>query len=52
MGLPADGRLYLIATLPPARIERRYRLWSIAHLLIFVVSLGWFGWLLQQPWAW
>lgn len=40
MGRPTDGRLYLISTLPPEKIERRFRLWAIAHVTVFFLSLA------------
>ncbi len=40
MRLPPDGRLYLISNLPPDKLGRRYRLWSLAHLLIFFGALA------------
>jgi hypothetical protein len=39
MRRPKDGRLYLISNLPPEKLCRRYRLWSIAHLVIFFGAL-------------
>ena len=36
---PEDGRLYLISGLPPDKLARRYRRWSIAHLAIFFAAL-------------
>lgn len=33
---PADGRLYLISDLEPARLARRYRLWAAFHLAVFL----------------
>jgi hypothetical protein len=35
---PAQGRLYLIANLPPARLAGRYRWWSWTHLLVFLAG--------------
>jgi hypothetical protein len=40
MRQPSDGRLYLISNLPPDKLCRRYRLWSLAHLLIFFGALA------------
>jgi hypothetical protein len=40
MRRPQDGRLYLISSLPPEKLCRRYRLWSIAHLVIFFGGLA------------
>jgi hypothetical protein len=45
MRRPADGRLYLISDLDPARIAHRYQLWSAFHLLVFLgaaAAIGWF----------
>lgn len=39
MAAPADGRLYLISSLPPEKIERRYLLWAVAHLAVFFAAL-------------
>lgn len=36
---PHDGRLYLISSLPPEKLSRRYRWWSIAHLTLFFGGL-------------
>jgi hypothetical protein len=40
MRRPADGRLYLISNMPPEKLGCRYRLWSIAHLVIFFGALA------------
>jgi len=37
---PADGRLYLISTLPPETLALRYRRWSRAHLVFFFLGLA------------
>ncbi|MDD5247717.1 MAG: hypothetical protein PHY45_01945 [Rhodocyclaceae bacterium] len=37
---PDDGRLYLISSLPPEQLSRRYRWWSLAHLAIFFGALA------------
>ncbi len=44
---PRDGKLYLISNLTPEDLSRRYLYWSWAHLFIFFVALGAFGWVLQ-----
>lgn len=36
---PADGRLFLISSLPPEKIERRYLLLAIGHLAVFFAAL-------------
>lgn len=38
MRRPAGGRLYLIASLPPAKLARRYRVWSWLHLTAFLAG--------------
>jgi hypothetical protein len=35
---PGDGRLFLITNHNPERLVRRYKLWGIAHLLIFLAA--------------
>lgn len=40
MRRPDDGRLYLLSSLPPEKLSRRYRWWSIAHLAIFFGALA------------
>lgn len=40
LGRPADGRLFLISTLPPEKIEHRFTLWAIAHVTVFFLSLA------------
>ena len=47
IGLPQDGRLFLISNLTPDKLSRRYLFWSWAHLVIFFGALGGIGWLLQ-----
>ena len=41
------GRLYLISDLDPQRIARRYRLWSVFHLLVFLGAAGATAWFQQ-----
>ncbi|ATE59109.1 hypothetical protein [Thauera sinica] len=46
MRRPADGRLYLISDLDPARIARRYRRWSAFHVAVVLgaaAALAWLG---------
>lgn len=40
VGLPADDRLYLISSLPPEKLRRRYLLWTFAHLATFFAALA------------
>ena len=40
IGAPDDGRLFLISSLPPARILGRFRLWSLLHVAIFLAALA------------
>jgi len=37
---PADGRMFLISTLPPHKTRRRYLWWSAFHLAVAVLALG------------
>lgn len=39
VGRPEDGRLFLISSLPPTTLVRRFRLWAIAHLLVLLAAL-------------
>lgn len=39
VGRPADGRLFLISSLAPEKLRRRYVLWTFAHLAIFFAAL-------------
>lgn len=48
MRRPADGRLYLISDHEPARIARRYRLWSVFHLGTFLGAAAALAWLSQH----
>jgi len=42
---PPDGRLYLISDLDPSQIARRYRLWALLHLTLFIGGAGALAWL-------
>lgn len=42
---PVDGRLFLISTLPPHKLRRRFVWWSVFHLGVAVVALGAIVWL-------
>lgn len=44
---PDDGRMFLISDLDPARLARRYRVWSWAHLTIFFATLGGFAYFVR-----
>lgn len=48
MGPPEAGRLFLISSLPPEKLERYYLRWAIAHVLIFLAALAGFAWLRGQ----
>jgi len=39
MRAPADGRLYLISSLDPDRLARRFRGWSVFHLVVFLAGV-------------
>lgn len=40
MRRPADNRIYMISSLPPERLARRYRWWSAFHLVVFFGALA------------
>ena len=46
MRLPPDARLYLVATITPDSIVRRFRLWAVFHVACFFGALGafWYLW--------
>ena len=44
---PSDGRLYLISNLDQDKLALRYKLWSWAHIVIFLGALGSFAWLMR-----
>ncbi|MDD2720171.1 MAG: hypothetical protein PHH47_02535 [Gallionella sp.] len=44
IGLPNDGKLFLISNLTPDKLARRYLLWSLAHLVILFGALAGCGW--------
>lgn len=48
MHRPDDGRLYMISTLQPEQLSRRYRWWSMAHLAIFFGALAGAGYALRM----
>jgi len=41
MQRPNDGRMYLVSSLDPDLLARRYRRWSVVHLGFFFLGLGW-----------
>ena len=49
MQRPEDGRLYLISSQPPERIERNFRYWSLAHAAIFLAALAGLAALASRP---
>lgn len=48
MRRPDDGRLYVISTLQPEQLSRRYLWWSAAHLTIFFGALAGAGYALRM----
>jgi hypothetical protein len=42
---PSDGRLFLISNLNPAKLARRYQVWTGVHLLAFLASTTGAWWL-------
>ncbi|HXU93065.1 MAG TPA: hypothetical protein VFP33_05355 [Gallionella sp.] len=49
LGLPHDGKLFLLSNLTPEKLSRRYLFWSWAHLVIFFGALGGISWMLSNP---
>jgi hypothetical protein len=47
LGLPRDGKLFLISNLTPDKLSRRYLFWSWAHLAMFFSALGGISWMLS-----
>jgi len=45
MRAPRDGRVYLISTLPPQRLRRRFLAWSALHFGVAWLGLGLIVWL-------
>jgi hypothetical protein len=41
---PADGRMYLISTLPPHKLRQRYLWWSFFHLGVALLGAGGLIW--------
>jgi hypothetical protein len=41
---PADGRMFLISTLPPHRLRQRYFWWSLFHLGVALLGAGGLIW--------
>jgi hypothetical protein len=48
MHAPHDGRLYLLASIAPEQLVKRYRLWCGFHLTCFFAALGALGWVWQR----
>ena len=46
---PADGRLYLISSLDPNRLARRFRGWSVFHLTCFLAAVAGFAYAWTIP---
>lgn len=44
IGMPLDGKLFLISNLTPEKLSRRFLFWSWAHLAIFFCALLGIGW--------
>ncbi|MDR1367441.1 MAG: E3 ubiquitin ligase family protein [Candidatus Accumulibacter sp.] len=45
---PRNGRIYLLSNIDPNRLARRYLLWSLFHLAVFLGALGAIPWALSQ----
>lgn len=48
LGLPRDGKLFLISNFTPEKLSRRYLFWSWAHVVIFFGALAGFSWVLEN----
>ncbi|MFT3960206.1 hypothetical protein [Propionivibrio sp.] len=48
LSCPRNGRHYLLANIDPNRLARRYLLWSLFHLTLFLAALGTLPWVLHQ----
>lgn len=48
IGMPHDGKPYMISNLAPEKLSRRYLLWSWAHLAILFGALGGLAWTIQN----
>lgn len=46
---PRDGRLFLISDIDPAKLERRYNLWALFHLLMLFGSVSGIVWVMSSP---
>lgn len=43
IGMPRDGKLFLISNINPEKLSRRYLIWAWVHLSIFFGALGGIG---------
>jgi hypothetical protein len=41
---PGDGRPYLISDMSQRELARRYQLWILVHLAIFIAAMAALGW--------
>lgn len=48
MRMPDESRLYLIATITPESIVRRFRLWAGFHVICFFAALAGFSYLMRM----
>jgi len=46
---PADGRLFLISNIDPEKLARKYRVWTLVHLIAFFAAVGTGWWLATTP---
>lgn len=47
IGAPNDGRLFLVSSQSPDKLQRRYLLWAVGHLVVFFAAL----WGVGHYWA-
>ena len=48
LSCPRNGRHYLLSNIDPNRLARRYLLWSLFHLTLFLATLGAVPWVLHR----
>lgn len=49
LACPCNGRHYLLSNIDPNRLARRYLLWSVFHVAVFLAALGAIPWVLRYP---
>jgi hypothetical protein len=47
LSCPRNGRHYLLSNLDPNKLARRYLLWAVFHVVVFLAALGAIPWILR-----